>query len=60
MLTADLDKIWQAASSEERNAAVIRAKRILENLVYYPARKNSKDDVQFLAASLLSERSSDA
>jgi len=59
MLTPDLEKIRKEARAEDWTAALQRAQTILANLVHYSSsrRNHYLDDSEFLAASLLSERS---
>jgi len=58
MLTPELERIRSTASAEDWTAAMQRAQTILANLVHYSSsrRNHYVDDVEFLAASLLSER----
>jgi|SRR5580765_1514810 len=56
MLTNKLEKTWEAATHDQRVAAIIRAKDILANMVHYQGgHRYYTDDVERLAAELLPE-----
>lgn len=56
MLTNKLEKNWEAATADQRVAAITRAKEMMANLVHYQSgRRYYTDDVERLAAELLPE-----
>lgn len=57
-----LEKVWEASTTAEKEAALEKAAKILGNLIHYPPTRDKKryytDDVQLIAAELLAWRKS--